>query len=55
MVIFAGVPGTHTPVAVVGASTVMDANGNPIETEAYKSALRFQAEGGKTYLLQPQE
>ena len=55
MVTIAGVPGTHTPVAVVGASTVVDANGNPIETEAYKSALRFQAEGGKTYLLQPQE
>lgn len=55
MVTFAGVPGTHAPVAVVGASTVVDANGNPIETETYKSALHFQAEGGKTYLLQPQE
>lgn len=55
LVTFAGVPGTYAPVAAVGASTVVDASGSPIEAEAYESDLHFQAEGGKMYLLQPQE
>ena len=50
-VTFAGAPGTYTPVVVVGASEVLDAAGNPVETEACGAALCFQAEGGQAYGL----
>ncbi len=48
-VTFAGVPGTYAPVAVVGASDVLDSAGNPVDTEACGTALCFQAEGGGAY------
>ena len=50
-VTFAGVPGTHAPVAVAGVSGVLDAAGNPVDTEACGIALCLQAEGGQTYGL----
>jgi hypothetical protein len=52
IITFTGVPGTYTPVAVEGASGILDASGNPMETKACRAALCFQAEGGSTYLLQ---
>jgi hypothetical protein len=54
-VTFAGVPGTRTPVAVVGASSIRDADAKLISTEACGAAICFEAEGGNTYLLQLQK
>ena len=53
-VTFTGIPGKHTPVAVEGASSILDDSGKRVETKACRAALCFQAEGGSTYLLQPQ-
>ena len=52
-VTFAGAPGTYTPVVVVGASGVLDAAGNPVDTKACGAALCFSAEGGSIYRLLP--
>jgi hypothetical protein len=54
-VVFAGVPGTRTPVAVVGVGSIRDADAKLIDTEACGTAMCFEAEGGNTYLLQLQE
>jgi hypothetical protein len=45
---FAGVPGTYTPVVVIGAKEVLDATGKSVDAEACGAALCFQAEGGQT-------
>ncbi len=50
-VTFAGVPGTHTPVVIVGASDVLDTAGNPVDTESCGLGLCFQAEGGQAYYI----
>jgi hypothetical protein len=53
VITLAGVPGTYTPVAVTGAGEVLDAAGNPVDTEACGPALCFLAEGGASYRLRP--
>jgi len=50
-VTFAGAAGTYTPVVVIGASEVLDAAGNVVESEACGVALCFPAEGGQTCTL----
>jgi hypothetical protein len=48
---FAGVPGTFTPVVVVGAREIRDSAGGRVEAENCGVALCFRAEGGATFTL----
>jgi hypothetical protein len=48
---FAGAAGTQAPVAVIGASGIENASGQPAAAEPCGTALCFQAEGGATYWL----
>ncbi len=48
---FAGIPGSYTPVAVVGASAVWDNAGNTVDIQNCGVALCFNAEGGVAYEL----
>ena len=49
MVTFAGTAGSHTPVIVVGADSILDASGNPVDAELCGTAVCFMAEGGRAY------
>ena len=49
MVTFAGTAGSYTPVIVVGADAILDASGNPLDTETCGTAICFIAEGGQAY------
>ncbi len=49
LVTFAGTVGSYTPVIVVGAETILDALGNPLDVIACGTAVCFIAEGGQVY------
>lgn len=51
-VTFSGVPGSFTPVIVSGATSVSNAQGNPVSTQPCGGSLCFEAEGGGIYALQ---
>jgi hypothetical protein len=51
MVTFAGTAGSYTPVIVIGANAILDAAGNPVDTETCGAARCFIAEGGSSYRL----
>ncbi len=49
MVTFAGTAGSYTPIIVVGAETILDALGNPLDVTGCGTAIYFIAEGGQVY------
>jgi hypothetical protein len=51
LVTFAGVEDTVTPVAVSGAETIFDQDGEEVATKRCGKALCFLAEGGASYQL----
>jgi hypothetical protein len=51
-VTFAGIAGTHAPVAVTGITTVLDAAGLEVDTVSCGTAVCFMAEGGGIYQLE---
>jgi hypothetical protein len=52
-VTFTGVSGSLAPVSVSGVTSVMDARGQLVKTEACGIGVCFLAEGGATYEMRP--